>query len=1280
MSKPDDFVHLHTHSDMSQLDGCGRIDDYVNRAVELQHRALSFTEHGTMRGFYTALEAMKEKPIKPVYGTEFYVAEDMYRRGVTNEEKEAITAGMKKGEHRAAIKAWEELNGIRDRWHLTVWAKNDDGIKSLFKLSSLSYTRGYYYKPRIDLKTLIEHKEGLMVATGCLSSPINDRLVSGKRAKALETVELLREAFGEDLWLEVQPHRIWDDAKGADLQEMANRFILDLRRRWGSTARLLATQDAHYVHKGDDKAHEVLLCIGTGTTLSDPNRFKFSSDEFWFKTRDEMETAFKDQHPYFTDAEVQEALDNTVAFSEICTAKIVIDKFKTLLPPVEVPPEFAGNEFAWLKELCRRGWAWREIPERVIRYAIRKGISVDEARDVYVNRLTMELGALKRQRFIPYFLIVRDLYDWVRRNGIACGPGRGSSAGSLIAFLLGITALDPIEHGLLFERFISPGRQDLPDIDMDFEHKRRGEILQYLRDRYGDDKTCQIATHNKLKGKQCVKDVCRVLGVPFEASNKITDLIMERSPGDARAFNCVEDSFAESRELQEFNRRYPDVLKHAKTLEGMTKAIGVHAAGVVVSPVPLDEVIPLEVREDEQGNKQIISAVDMNGVQGMGLVKMDNLGLENMTVLREAVEAIKERHGVEIDLEKLDLDDQVTLDGFTAHDFVGVFQYDSYSARKVCEGVKFTQFEDIATMTALNRPGTASSGLAEMFVKRKNNPALAEEDAWHPKVTEATADTLGVMTYQEHVIKVFRELAGYDAEAADKMRKKIGKRLGDEAMEKEREAFIEGVKKTTPDCDLEKAEKLFDAIVKFGSYGFNKSHASAYGLIGYWCMYLKLHYPAEFYWALMRSEDKAERRAIISTDAQKHGVDILPPDVNTSKKEFSLDGNAIRGSIVDIKNVGDKAADSIIACQPFASFADFCHRVERKCVNKRVVESLAKAGALDSLAPNPKWLLDNLEGVWTVVTRKKGVDLPEVREKLDGIIARSAQLPGFSDEERMITAMSVNPLASGKHPLEVYENFLSTHVKVPLMNLQSDDFWKDNHDKGGFIVAVVVESKVGQSKGGDRKKYGAVSLECANGVKRRMNLDLDNGDDMPALLDVGPGNPVIIHVSVNGRYESIRGHFFVDVEKLRKKLSAGEPLELWERVVTGDHPLHAYPWTTPQKRDAACADIWGVARKHASAAHAAGRRECSFRVHGVVTHVRTKPDKKGQIMAFFGLQGVKGYLDVLCFASMWPDVEHAIKQGHLLEVELTRELRKDGGNVLSGPVKWLKRSAAAVAA
>jgi DNA polymerase-3 subunit alpha len=1272
MTAEDGFVHFHTHCDMSTLDGLGKIHEYADKAKRIGQGALAFTDHGTMRGYYTHHMDCSERGVKPIYGCEFYVSKNMRRKGLTDEEKADLTRGVPKNEQRARIVEYEEREGIRDRWHITVWALDDIGLKNLYKLTSASYIEGFYYKPRIDIDELIKHNEGLAVGTGCLSSPINDRVLNGQRREALREADRLFEAFGERCFIELQPHDL-------DMQRDTNRFALRLRERWGPDARFIATQDAHYVEQGDAPHHEVLLCIGTGKSLKDPDRFKFDGDEFYMKTRKEMRATFLKNHDFLGKKVIREALDTTVDLASTITAKVVIDHHKALVPDVPIPTEYGDERYRYLKDLCVAGWQWREIRQRAYAYAKREKMEPEDVLTMYRDRLKKELGSIKKLKFVGYFLIVRDLYDWVRKQEVMCGPGRGSAAGSLVSFLLGITAVDPIEHGLIFERFINPSRHDLPDIDMDFEDVRRQEIIEYLRQRYGADKVCQIATISKLSGKQCIKDVSRVLDVPYAAVNEVTASILERSSGDERASMTIEDSFKEFDICKKFNEKYPEVLHHAKRLEGMSKNLGIHAAGVVTSPVPLTDVIPLEIRKS-QGSDIIVSAIDMYGVGAMGLLKLDVLGLRTLTVLNDCVKEVKRRHGVDIDLERLELNDPATLAGFTAHEYVGIFQYDSPGADKICAGVEFVHFEDIAAMTALNRPGTARSGLATQYVERKKNPKLVAKSSYHPAVSEITKDTLGIIVYQEHVLRIFTDIAGFMPSTADSLRKKIAKKFGDETIGKERENFIEGSVKHTPGMTREIAGKLMDAITFFGSYGFNKSHATAYGVIAYWGMWLKVHYPLEFYWALLKNEPQRIDIQQIAKDAKRHSIALLPPSVNSSGEHFRIDDKAvaIRGSLVDIKGCGEKAARTIMEAQPFKDFSDFLDRKGSAC-HKGVVVALAKAGALDELLPNTRWFVEHAEELWPLFAKSKSGRASALEQ-----LAQSKNEPQWDVEEAQLIASQVNPLAFGKHPIDAYKDFIERHINVPITSMSEEHFWKLRDGKTILIAGVIVEVKlnqIGDFHTGDLpsederkrmfwgRRYANVNVEDAGGKQNRIKFDFDIYDDTRHIIELGVGAPVLVMATANGKFENLRAHFAIDLEGMRRRLKKGEEGPVWEAILDGRHPIKYAPAKDDEvaKRRRTNAAFW--------------KSPTGGIFHGTVTNVRPRYDKKGGLMANFGMIDAKGrMMDCVCFASVWDEsIAAVVTAGSTLSIQLERQTRRKTDSTSAifngGTIKRHKRKA-----
>jgi DNA polymerase-3 subunit alpha len=1263
--KTEDFVHLHTHSDMSQLDGCGRVGDYVKAAKERGNPALAFTEHGSMRGYLQLRKEAEKANIKPIYGIEFYVSRDMHRKGVTDEEKATLLAGVKKNDRRATIRAYEDREGIRDRWHTTCWALTQEGMLNLQRLSSKSYVEGFYYKPRVDIDALCEYNEGLAISTGCLNGPAHDSFLQGRRRDALTYVDKLHDAFGDRMYLEIQPHAIEDQAR-------VNQFDVDvLRKRTG--AKLLATQDAHYVNPEDSHAHDVLLCIGTGAKVSDKDRFRFDGDEFYFRTRAQMRDAFIRHHGYLRKSQIREALDSTIELAERSDVKIEIDYLRALLPSPGIPAKYEGDDFRFLKDICLDGWTWRGIPARARSYAHKHGIPAGDALGRYAERLKIELTALKRQRLILYFLVVRDLYAFARKEEIFCGPGRGSAGGSLVAYLLGITSIDPIEHGLLFERFINPDRHDLPDIDMDFEDSRRREVIDYLVKKYGNDKVCQIATVGRLSGKSVLRDVSRVLGVPLSEVNAIGPSILERPDGHPREFNTLEDSFKEFDACRAFDKRYPAVRKYASKLEGMAKTLGIHAAGVVVSPVTLTDIIPLEIRK-HKGQDIKVSAIDMNEIASVGLVKLDVLGLRTLTVIRDCVNAIKERHGVKLDMERIEMNDPAVLARFTAHDFGGVFQYDTPSAYKICQDVKFEDFEDIAAMTALNRPGATRSGLAERYLVRKKDKRKRDEVDFHPLINQICADTLGVIVYQEHVIKIFTEVAGFSPGMADNLRKAIGKKKAEE-LKAARVDFVAGCEKRHGIAD-KLANKIFGAIEAFGAYGFNKSHATAYATIAYWCQWLKVHYLTEFYWALLRNEPDSAHLKALAKEAKRAGIKILNPHVSFSRDVFSIDpkGN-VRGSLVDIKGVGKGAAATVMENQPFRSFLDFAKRVDRRRCNRGVVVVLIKAGAFDGLIPNQKFFEAHLDELWKAFTKKRSR-----REAIYDFWDRAKKASDYTPEERMLVAAKVNPLAFGEHPLDAYREFMTGHIGVALTRMDAAAM-KELDGESIYVAGLMLDSRVqqiGDFHTGDlpteleRKRmfwgarYANVNLECDSGESFRVRFDFDIFESHRELIEADSGTPMILHATVDAKYNRLVAHFAIDLERYRVAVRAGDESGFWDRIVAGGHPARDYPWPSEE-----------IAKKR----RFNGRvlRSGGGVFTGVVTHVRRKFDKNGDEMAFFGLLGERGFVNVIAFASQWHTIRKIVKRGRLLSMPVDRSTDSERGIAFffnGGKVRHLKKHSA----
>ncbi|KKL96734.1 hypothetical protein LCGC14_1841520, partial [marine sediment metagenome] len=813
----------------------------------------------------------------------------------------------------------------------------------------------------------------------------------------------------------------------------------------------LATQDAHYLRADHAESHEVMLAIGTNGAMVDPNRFRFPDpQEYWFKTRDEMREGFGALPDCMDERQIEEALDNTLVLGEQCCVGLDTDRFKALLPEVELP-NGSDNEFNYISDLCMSGWLDRDIPDRIRLLADRDGLNPAKVQLNYIKRLGHELKVIRDKKFIPYFLMGHELYEWANAQGIAHGPGRGSAAGSLVLYLLGLTEVDPLEHGLLFERFIGEGRIDLPDLDCDFDASRREEIIVHLEEKYGSDKVCRISSFGTLANKQAVRDVARVYEVPYPE-------VLEVTAKMDKDLTLVEN-LEQVPECTDFGENYPEVTGHSLALEGMVKSLGVHGAGVVVSSAPITDILPVETRADKRGGPRVrVSSVDMHGVQDLGLVKLDVLGLRTVTILQRAVDAIRERHGIEIDPWQLDLNDTEALAGFTAQDFNGIFQFDTPAMARVAAGVEFKNFAEIAAMNALNRPGPARSGLTEKYLKRKKGRADVDWDGMHPIVADITRDTYGVLVYQEQVMRLLSELGWFDAAATDEVRKKIGKSKGKKEIEPIRARFVSGAIEQGMEPD--EAHALMDAVVEFGGSSFNMSHSVAYSMISYACMWIKRRYPLEFFWSLLVSESKDSKIRRLTRAAKRRGLEVLPPHVSSSGAVFTIDAeNAIRGSLSDIKYVGEKAAAEIMEKQPYTDLVDLFERTQRRAVNKRAVHSLLLAGALDGLVPSVKALVDGFDAVWACALKGKHEQLGILLDAMKG----SAD---YDERERAELARGVNPMAHGAHALDEVAELLESHILAGLEEMDGAGFYAV--DRACYVLATVQNVAVG---GGSRDAF-----------------------------------------------------------------------------------------------------------------------------------------------------------------------------------------------------------------
>ena len=1014
----DSFVHLHVHTEYSMLDGASRLDEVIEAAVRDGQPALGITDHGNMYGILDFYRGCRDAGIKPVIGTEAYMAYESRHERPSRRGRLDDSGGDTEG-------------GKKLYYHLTLLAENNVGYKNLIQIASRSFLEGYYYKPRCDWDMLADHSEGLIVTTGCLGAQVPQALLQGDEAGALQKAGRLREIFGPDnFFVEFQDHDIPE-------QHRVNPGLLRIARTLD--APLLATNDSHYTHRHDAEAHDVLLCVQTGSLLSDEGRFKFHGDQHYLKSAAEM------RH-LFSDPEVAEACDNTLLVAE--RADVTIEFGEPQLPDFPVPEGFDSDR-AYLQHLTMEGAAQRwgaPPPDRV------------------TERLAYELDVINNMGFASYFLITWDLIRHARQNGIRVGPGRGSAAGCAVAYALRITDLDPIRYDLLFERFLNPDRVSMPDIDMDFDSRYRDEMIRYAAERYGRDRVAQIVTFSRIKARAAVRDAARVLGYEYSVGDRIAKamppLIMGR---DTSLKHCFEpddehiDGYNSAADLREMVETDPDaarVVEVARGLEGLRRQDGIHAAAVVITKDPLTDCLPIQ-RKPESGKPldevPLVTQYEMHGVEDLGLLKMDFLGLRNLDVITDCVDLVGRTRGVEVDIDKVDLEDGPTFEMLRRGETVGVFQLESGPVRALIRSLAPTRFDDIAALVALYRPGPMAHNMHNDYADRKNGRRRVEHI--HPDAAEILADTYGLMIYQEDVMRMAQRFAGYSLAEADSLRKAMGKKIR-AAMAEEREKFVAGVEAQGYGRPL--GAEMFGIIEQFADYAFNKSHSYGYGYIAYQIAYLKANYPVEYMAALLTSvKSKLENAAVYLNECRIQGIEVTVPDINRSSSDFTplpaLGGEGSGpGRIVfglsAVRNVGDSYAGRVIAEReaggPYESFGDFCERIELEMIHKRPIESLIKAGAFDGLDHPRKGLLQVYEQIMDLTLRRR-------REREKGVMSLFGELGGGDgfEERPQIPEVEMDrmpKLAAEKemlglyisdHPLQGLHEALAGRIDCPLADL-----------------------------------------------------------------------------------------------------------------------------------------------------------------------------------------------------------------------------------------------------
>ncbi|HWG60650.1 MAG TPA: DNA polymerase III subunit alpha [Streptosporangiaceae bacterium] len=928
----DGFVHLHVHTEYSMLDGAARLKDMFAQCAKEGMPAVAMTDHGNVYGAYDFWSKAKAAGVKPIIGIEAYVAPEHRRH------RQPVRWGN-------PAQASDDVSGAGAYTHMTLLAETTEGLRNLFRLSSLASLEGYFRKPRVDRELLAAHAKGIIATTGCPSGEVQTRLRLGQYDKAVEAAATYRDIFGAgNFFVEIMDH-------GLDIEQ---RVRDGLRRVAGQLdLPFVVTNDSHYTAEADATAHEVLLCVQTGSNLADPGRFKFEGNGYYLKNPAQMRQAA-------TDDEWQAGCDSTLLIAERANVDF---QPRNLMPLFAVP---AGEtDESWLRSEVWRGME-RRFPD-----------GFDEARR---QQAEYEIGIITSMGFCSYFLVVADFIMWAKNNGIRVGPGRGSAAGSIASYALGITDLDPLAHGLVFERFLNPERVSMPDIDIDFDERRRGDVIRYVTQKWGDDRVAQIITYGTIKAKAAVKDAARVLGFPYALGDRITKAFPPPVMGkDVPLSGIFDESHSrhgeagEIRALYDAEQEVRQVIDTARGLEGLIRQAGVHAAGVIMSSEPIIDHVPVWKREADGA---VITQFDYPACEALGLLKMDFLGLRNLTVLDDAVRGISANRGIDVDLETLALDDKPTYELLARGDTLGIFQFDGGPMRALLRSMRPDNFEDISAVGALYRPGPMGANAHNDYADRKTGrkPVVPIHPELEEPLADILGDTYGLIVYQEQVMAIAQKLAGYSPGNADLLRRAMGKKKK-EILDKEYAPFEAGMKARGYSASAVKT--LWDILVPFSDYAFNKAHSAAYGLVSYWTAYLKANYPAEYMAGLLTSvSGDKDKSALYLNECRRMGVTVLPPDVNASAATFTPVGGDIRFGLAAIRNVGTNVVDAIVAARTtkgaFTSFADFLRKVPVNVCNKRVIESLVKAGAFDSLGhPRKGLVLIHEQAIDTVIDVKR---------------------------------------------------------------------------------------------------------------------------------------------------------------------------------------------------------------------------------------------------------------------------------------------------------------------
>jgi DNA polymerase-3 subunit alpha len=1023
MDRPN-FVHLHLHTDYSLLDGACEVGELTAEAARRGMPAVAVTDHGNLFAAANFYHEATMRGVKPIIGCEVYVAP---------------------GSHKTRGAEAERSN------HLVLLCETDEGYRNLIKLVSTGFLEGFYYKPRIDHDLLARHSKGLIALSACLRGEVTEAVSEKKLDKARASAYRLQEIFGKgNFFLEVQD-------QGMEIETWVNRDLVQLSRETGIP--LVATNDTHYLKQSDARPQEVLMCIQTGKSMSDVNRMKFATDQFYFKTAEEMARVFR---------ELPDAVARTVTIAERCRVKI--QRVDNPFPEFQVPESHTANSY--FEKVVREGFAWR-LPQ--LEMLASKGL-LRQPLDSYERRLSSEIEMIKQMNFAGYFLIVWDFIHYARTQGVPVGPGRGSAAGSLVSYALRITDIDPLQYDLLFERFLNPERVSLPDIDIDFCYRRRGEVIEYVRKKYGDQCVAQIITFGTMAAKAAIKDVGRALDMPYGDVDRLAKLIPNQ-------LNIkLEDALKQSSQLAQLKKddeKIGDLINVALRLEGLARHASTHAAGVVISPRPLTEIVPLY----KSSKDEVTTQYDMNDLERIGLLKMDFLGLTTLTVLCDAVLLIRQNRGVDFDLASLPTDDVETYKLFASGNTTGIFQFESHGMRDVLRRYQPTRLEDLTALNALYRPGPIQGGMIDDFIARKHGKKEVTYDL--PELKDILSETWGVILYQEQVMQIANRLAGFSLGQADILRKAMGKK-NKEDMAAQREKFIAG--STARKVPVKKAEKIFKLMEEFAGYGFNKSHSCAYAVVAYQTAYLKRHYPVEFMAAMLTAETgNTERLVKYIAEARDLGITVLSPDVHESSLDFTPVGEHIRFGLAAIKNVGESTARGIVEARKrhgrFTDLFDVCGALDSGLLNRRVLESLVKSGAFDSLG-------GTRAGHWASIddAMKHGQRLNRERASgqnaFFGAMASAAPAPArqptavdeWTEEERLAGEYAVLGFYISGHPLEKYAGRLAEVKAIDIGMLESQ---KNGSDV--IVAGIVVQTRPMRSKR-DNQRWAIVTLQDRTAV------------------------------------------------------------------------------------------------------------------------------------------------------------------------------------------------------